>query len=184
MMNAGMVGYMQMPLNFKYKDVFLKGRPEHERWDSFLIKHPPMPAAKWAKIFSPFDALKGFSEAVASKEIQYVQKIELDDDEKRDLGRKLDVLHNLTWNGRMAKANHVMISVKYFVPCQDENNFAFGNAGQYETVTGMVLKVDTEVWKEITIQTETAKKVIGFDDILEITSKTDVFETDWELEAP
>ena len=76
---------MQMPLNFKYKDVFLKGRPEHERWDSFLIKHPPMPAAKWAKIFSPFDALKGFSEAVASKEIQYVQKIELDDDEKRDL---------------------------------------------------------------------------------------------------
>ena len=116
MMTAGMVGYMQMPLNFKYKDVFLKGRPEHERWDSFLIKHPPMPAAKWAKIFSPFDALKEFSEAVASKEIQYVQKIELDDDEKRDLGRKLDVLHNLTWNGRMARANRVMVTVKYFIP--------------------------------------------------------------------
>ena len=48
----------------------------------------------------------------------------------------------------------------------------------------MVLGVDTEVEKEITIQTETTKKVIGFDDILEITSKTDVFETDWELEAP
>lgn len=48
----------------------------------------------------------------------------------------------------------------------------------------MVLKVDTEVWKEITIQTDTTKKVIGFDDILEITSKSDVFETDWELEAP
>ena len=28
------------------------------------------------------------------------------------------------------------------------------------------------------------KKVIGFDDILEIRSKSDVFETDWELEAP
>ena len=64
------------------------------------------------------------------------------------------------------------------------NNFAFANAGLYETVTGMVLKVDTEVWKEITIQTDTTKKVIGFDDILEITSKSDVFETDWELEAP
>ena len=63
MMTAGMVGYMQMPLNFKYKDVFLKGRPEHERWDSFLIKHPPMPAAKWAKIFSPFDALKEIGRA-------------------------------------------------------------------------------------------------------------------------
>ena len=64
------------------------------------------------------------------------------------------------------------------------NNFAFANAGLYETVTGMVLRVDTEVGKEITIQTDTTKKVIGFDDILEITSKTDVFETDWELEAP
>ena len=48
----------------------------------------------------------------------------------------------------------------------------------------MVLRVDTEVGKEITIQTDTTKKVIGFDDILEITSKSDVFETDWELEAP
>ena len=64
------------------------------------------------------------------------------------------------------------------------NNFAFANAGLYETVTGMVLRVDTEVRKEIAIQTETAKKVIGFDDILEITSKTGVFETDWEMEAP
>ena len=54
----------------------------------------------------------------------------------------------------------------------------------YETVTGMVLRVDTEVGKEITIQTDTTKKVIGFDDILEITSKTGVFETDWEMEAP
>ena len=74
--------------------------------------------------------------------------------------------------------------MKYFVPCQDENNFAFGNAGQYEIVTGVVLKVDTEVWKEITIQTDAIKKVIRFDDILKITSKKDVFETDWELEAP
>ena len=84
----------------------------------------------------------------------------------------------------MARANHVVIAVKYFVPCQDEDNFAFGTAGQYETITGMVLNVDTEVWKEITIQTNTIKKVIALDDILEITSKSDVFQTDWELEAP
>ena len=110
--------------------------------------------------------------------------IHLHADAEADLSRKLEILHNLTWNGRMAKANHVMVSVKYFVPCQDKNNFAFGNAGQYETVSGMVLKVDTKLWKEITIQADTFKKVIGFDDILEITSKPDVFETDWELEAP
>lgn len=75
--------------------------------------------------YGAFDALKGFSEAVSSKEVQYVSRIELDADEEADLSRKLELLHNLTWNGRMAKANHVMISVKYFVPCQDENNFAF-----------------------------------------------------------
>jgi hypothetical protein len=58
----------------------------------------------------------------------------------------------------MARVNHVIVSVKYFVPCRDENNFAFGNAGQYETVTGMVLKVDTEVGNEITIQQRRQKK--------------------------
>ena len=128
--------------------------------------------------------MKGFSEAVSSKEVQYISRIELDADAEAELSRKLKILHNLTWNGRMARANRVIASVKYFVPCQDVNNFAFANAGLYETVTGMVLRVDTEVGKEITIQTDTTKKVIGFDDILEITSKTDVFETDWELEAP
>ena len=71
-------------------------------------------------IFSPFDALKGFSEAVSSKEVQYVSRIELDADSEAELSRKLEILHNLTWNGRMVKTNHVMISVKYYVPCQDE----------------------------------------------------------------
>ena len=186
MMTAGMVGYMQMPLNFKYKDVFLKGRPEHERWDSFLIKHPPMPAAKWAKIFSPFDALKGFSEAVASKEIQYVQKIELDDDEKRDLGRKLDVLHNLTWNGRMARANRVMVSVKYFLPhtSEDDDFDKVSYQGQYRVVSGMVLKVDPEVEETITLQTDHTCQTISFDDIIGIENHTGVFDTVWELETP
>ena len=178
------LGYMPMPANFRYREVALRGRPQHKGWDAFSIKHPPMPASRWAKIFSPFDALKGFSEAVSSKEVQYVSRIELDADAEAELSRRLEILHNLAWNGRMARVNHVIVSVKYFVPCQDVNSFAFGNAGLYETVTGMVLRVDTEVGKEITIQTETIKKVIGFDDILEITSKTDVFETDWELEAP
>ena len=178
------LGYMPMPANFRYREVALRGRPQHKGWDAFSIKHPPMPASRWAKIFSPFDALKGFSEAVSSKEVQYVSRVELDADAEADLSRKLEILRNLTWNGRMARANRVIVSVKYFVPCQDVNNFAFANAGLYETVTGMVLRVDTEVGKGITIQTDTTKKVIGFDDILKITSKTDVFETDWELEAP
>ena len=57
-----------MPSSFKYKDVFIKGRPQHYGWDEFTIKHPPMPASRWAKIFAPFDALKGFNEAIAVSE--------------------------------------------------------------------------------------------------------------------
>ena len=54
------VGSMAMPVNFKYEDALRKGRPIHEKWDEFWMKHPPMPASRWAKIFSPFDALAGF----------------------------------------------------------------------------------------------------------------------------
>ena len=62
---------MQMPEGFKYREVFLKGRPVHDRHSSFYAKHPPMPPSRWAKIFSPFDALKGFSDMVASSELQH-----------------------------------------------------------------------------------------------------------------
>ena len=177
-----MLGYMPMPLNFKYRDVFLKGMPHHERWDSFLLRHPPMPASRWAKIFSPFDALKGFSEAVASKEVQYVDRQQLDEDEQRELDRKLSILQNLTWNGSMARANQVMVSVTYFVPCADEQSFAFlDHQGQYQTITGMVLNVDAEVGETITLKTDTGKTIIDFCDIQTIESqKADLFDLDWE----
>lgn len=178
------LGYMSMPANFRYKDVFMKGRPQHQRWDPFAIKHPPMSSAKWAKIFSPFDALKEFDEAIGAKEVQYVSKVELSDEAKDELGRRLGILRNLTWNNRMARSNRVAVSVKYFVPCPDENSFFFGTAGTYETAIGIVLNVDTEIGRTITLQTDTERKVVDLDDILEIESKTDVFTMDWELETP
>ena len=62
------LGAMSMPSDFKYRDVFLRGMPVHESRDRFLLKHPPMPASRWAKIFAPFDALRGFDEAIAFEE--------------------------------------------------------------------------------------------------------------------
>lgn len=165
------LGYMPMPANFPYMDVAQKGRPQHKGWDSFTIKHPPMPAARWAKIFSPFDALKGFSDAVAAKETQYEYKRELMENDAAELDRKLERLHNLTWNGRMARQNKVNATICYFVPCKDRENFAYGNAGTYETITGMVLRVDVDVEKTITLLTDAGKKVISFDDIAEIIVK-------------
>ena len=62
------IGAMEMPPDFKYKDVFLRGRPRHEGLDPFSIRHPRMAPAKRAKIFAPFEALKGLSEAMAAQE--------------------------------------------------------------------------------------------------------------------
>lgn len=69
------VGVMAMPANFRYREVFLKGKPRHDRCDPFRIKHPSMDLGKRAKIFAPFDALKGFKEAVAAKDILYEDRI-------------------------------------------------------------------------------------------------------------
>ena len=55
---------------FKYQKVYDKGKPVHKKFDSFSIKHPPMDLSRRAKIFNPFDALKGFSEELAKTETQ------------------------------------------------------------------------------------------------------------------
>ncbi|MDC7278098.1 MULTISPECIES: hypothetical protein [Pseudobutyrivibrio] len=54
--------------NFKYQKVYEKGKPVHQKFDSFSIKHPAMDLSRRAKIFSPFDALKGFNEELAVTE--------------------------------------------------------------------------------------------------------------------
>ncbi len=54
-----------MPSDFRYKKVYEKGKPVHKMPDAFTIKHPPMDLSKRAKIFSPFDALKGFDDELA-----------------------------------------------------------------------------------------------------------------------
>ncbi|SFG70466.1 MULTISPECIES: hypothetical protein [unclassified Oribacterium] len=46
---------------FRYQSVYDKGKPIHNPTDSFSIKHPSMDLGKRAKIFNPFDALRGFS---------------------------------------------------------------------------------------------------------------------------
>lgn len=162
-----MIGTMSMPANFQYKDVFLKGYPQHEKYDSFRLKHPAMDCGKRAKIFSPFDALKGFNEAVAAKEVLYEYKRELSDGEKEELNRRLTVLQNLTFNGKIARANRVKVSITYYVPCADKENFAYGYRGQYVTVTGTVWNVDTAVDKSILVD----RTRIKFSDIVEITSE-------------
>ncbi len=53
-----------IPEDFPYREVLRKGKPRHGREDPFRLRHPKMEPGRRAKIFAPFDALKGFREAL------------------------------------------------------------------------------------------------------------------------
>jgi len=59
-----------VPSSFRYRNVLEKGKPVHDRNDLFFAKHPPMDLYRRAKIFSPFDALKGFSDELAKSQAE------------------------------------------------------------------------------------------------------------------
>ncbi|MBR6323015.1 MAG: hypothetical protein IKR59_09110 [Lachnospiraceae bacterium] len=62
------IGVMTMPADFPYRDVFLKGKPRHSHCDEFLIRHPRMDTGRRAKIFAPFEALRGFRETIDAED--------------------------------------------------------------------------------------------------------------------
>ena len=166
------IGVMPMPANFRYRNVFLKGKPRHDRYDPFRIRHPSMPCSRRAKLFAPFDALKGFGDAVAAKDVLYENRITLSPEDMDELSRRLEILHQLTYNSRMARENHVQITVTYYEPCHDENHEAYGIRGRYQTVTGICREVDTEITGTILVD----KKQIRLDNVLRIENREDIFQ--------
>ena len=174
---------MEIPADFPYITAIVEGPPIHDH-DAFSLKHPRMDLGKRAKIFAPFDALDGYSDAVKSKNVVYVDKIDLNEDglaeEKRaELARRLEILHSLTRTGRLARHNRIVVTVTWFIPCMDENSFSYGIRGQYKTTTGVCWKVDCEVAQTITVNATT----IPLSDIISIGADG-VFEEEWELYAP
>ena len=159
-----MIGYMQPPTDFKYADVIRRGKPVHAVNDSFAVKHPAMALGKRAKIFSPFDALKGFTEAVEAKDELYVERVELSDDECAALNQIIGELQKLVCNGSAARENNVTVTVTHFVPCVDEHNDAYGHRGQYVETTGVVSCIDPVVKRTITVD----GKRIRFEDVIKI----------------
>lgn len=65
---AAMISEYRKPSRFRYQDVLDRGYPKHRWNDSFRLKHPSMDPGRRAKLFAPFDALKGFSEALSAEE--------------------------------------------------------------------------------------------------------------------
>ena len=159
-----MLGYMPAPADFKYADVLAAGRPVHKQRDVFAVKHPAMSLGKRAKIFSPFDALKGFTEAVEAKDELYVEHIELSEDECAELDNIIADLQDLVCNGNTARENNIAVTVTHFVPCVDEHNDAYGYRGQYVETTGVVSCIDPVVKRTITVD----GKQIRFENIAKI----------------
>ena len=170
------IGVMAMPADFRYREVFLKGKPQHDRCDPFRIRHPRMNTGHRAKIFAPFDALKGFNEAVSAKEVLYEHRIELSPEDAAELDRRLTILHNLTYNSRMARANRVQVSVTYYQPCMDPNHDDYRLRGQYQTISGICWNVDAEVNRTVTID----RMKLSLDDVLRIDALDDVFQIHWK----
>ena len=136
------IGEASMPADFQYRDTFIKGKPQHGREDPFRSRHPSMDVERRAKIFAPFDALKGFDEAVSAKDVLYEDKKALNPEESAELNRRLRILYDLTYNSRMARANRVQVSVTYYEACDDVNREEYGVRGRYRTVSGICLRVD------------------------------------------
>ena len=170
------IGVMPMLAGFRYREVFLKGKPQHDRYDSFRIRHPQMDVGKRAKLFAPFDALRGFDFAILMKNELYTEKSDMSPEDREELDRRLSILHNLTYNSRIARANRVQVSVTYYEPCSDVDIEAYGSQGQYKTITGICWNVDAEMTKTILIDGTR----IPLEDIREIESPGELFKREWE----
>ena len=144
-----------MPENFKYSDVILKGKPRHSTDDPFSVRHPKMDLSRRAKLFAPFDALRGFSAAVIAKDERYEAKKEMDVEILEDLNQKISLLCELT-------------ATKNFEPCSDTNSEAFETDGKYLTLTGTCMHVDPDVSRTVLID----ETLISFEDILKIEIKS------------
>jgi len=169
---------VQIPVDFPYRDVLLKGRPVHDKYGPFTLRHPPMPASRWAKIYAPFDALRGFKEAVSAKTVQYEEQRILSEDEYEKLDHNLHILKEMIRNARVAGQKLPEVSVTYYRPCQDVDSEAYGSMGTYGTITGICRKVDTEELDIIRIDRED----IRIRDITEIRILThcDAADVSWE----
>ena len=118
-----------LPIGFKYTAAFLSGRPQHHRFDDFSRKHPKMDRRRRAKIFAPFDALDGYSDSIDSKNVEYVERIELEEADRIELNRRLQILRTLTYNSKMARANQVKVSVRYYTPLHGSQPLRMADAG-------------------------------------------------------
>ena len=103
-----------------YQDICHVPRPVPSR--------PRMPRQNRAKIFAPYQALKGFSEMLHAKDTVYVHRMELAEYAQERLDWKLRQLHRRD-----------TVTVTWFQPMPNKGEC---DLGRYVTTTGTVERVD------------------------------------------
>ncbi len=111
-------------------------------------KHPRMAAIDRAAQFSPFAALTGFDAAIEETARLTAGKIELHEDEREELDRRL----------RQALETGACVEITRFVPDSAKSG------GSYETVTGSVAALD-HVNRRVVLSSGTR---IPVEDILDV----------------
>ncbi len=135
---------MSLNISDRYDDIINLPRPES--------KHPHMSNADRAKIFSPFAALKGHTEAIQQKEVLRVSRIDLSDEMAAALNEKL--IH-------LEKGHQ--ITVTYFSSDPGPDGSGGVGEGMYLTRSGTVKSVNP-TFKILEID----DYKINFDDIIDI----------------
>lgn len=144
--------------NIPYAKIMAKHRPEHNG-DEFSFRHPKMDIAKRAKLFAPFDALRGFDAAIdiANNNASYVEKRDLDEGEIEYINHKLNRLYEIF---KYNKTHHrtTTATVSAFVPaCDGEGGDTFGN---YTDIYGDITAI-SHIGKYIMIDNQ----IVEFKDI-------------------
>ena len=129
---------------YDYTDLYYKERPDHSE-DMFFRKYPPMSLDKRAKIFSPFDALRGFDAAVdiARDTSGYVSQRELDEGEIIVLNKKLNSLFDKYISAKK-EYNLICVRVCYFLHVNGSSDLDGSAAllGRYEQIEGSLQVLD------------------------------------------
>ena len=114
-------------------------------------KRPQMPLSQRAAIFAPFSALTGYENQIKETDRITTRKIELTEEEKEILNRKLQMIQTC------GKKNP-NVKITYFVP--DEKK----SGGAYRTDIGRIKKMDEHL-KEIVL---TSRQKISINDMLDV----------------
>lgn len=137
-------------LTAKYQDILHLSRPEPS------YRHPRMPVAGRAKIFSPFAALRGYEEEIAEEEWKKkrVPKKLLSEEKSLQISALLS---------HVEKGTH--LTVRYFKA--DMRHSATPPLGIYKEVSGIVTRIDS-VFQKLIISDGETETVISFDSLAEI----------------